>query len=205
MNLDVGCLALKLLRAALYRESDRDSDLVARALHGDPTAFDELVRRHQKRIYNLSYRMLRRHDDAEDVTQEAFLKAFQTLNRLRDKAAFGSYVGRITANLCVAWVRRKQRDPATSVPGESLADTLADPNDGEVSEIGRRIHEAITRLPPTERLAIVAYYLGDRSYEEAAQLLGIGLRAFKTRLYRARKRLREMLCDNIATEDQDRR
>ena len=205
MNLDAGCLALELLRATLYRESDRDSDLVARALQGDPTAFDELVRRHQKRVYNLSYRMLRRHDDAEHVTQEAFLKAFQTLNRLRDKAAFGGYVGRITANLCVAWARKKQREPATSVPGESLADTLADPNHGDVSEIGRRIHEAIAQLPPTERLAIVAYYLEDRSYEEASQLLGIGLRALKTRLYRARKRLREVLCDNTTTEDQDRR
>ena len=205
MNLDAGCLALELLRATLYRESDGDADLVARALQDDPSAFDELVRRHQKRIYNLSYRMLRRHDDAEDVTQEAFLKAFQTLNRLRDKAAFGGYVGRITANLCVAWARKKQREPATSVPGESLADTLADPNHGDVSEIGRRIHEAIAQLPPTERLAIVAYYLEDRSYEEASQLLGIGLRALKTRLYRARKRLREVLCDNTTTEDQDRR
>ena len=145
MNLDAGCLAVELLRAALYREHDGDSELVVRALHDDPSAFDELVRRHQRRVYNISYRMLRRHDDAEDVTQEAFLRTFQTLNRLRDKAAFGNYVSRITANLCVEWARKKQREPAISVAGESFADTLAEPAAGDASETDWRVHEAIAQ------------------------------------------------------------
>ena len=175
------------LAFALLADDD-DAALVARARRGDPSAFDGIVRRHQTRIYNLAYRMLRNREDAEDVTQEAFLRAFESLPRLRDQAAVSAWISRIAANLCVNWLRSRARsevpvDPADlqpDLPGGGL-DPAAD------------ARQAVDSLPPRYRLAVVAFYLEGRSYDEAARNLGISVRALKTRLYRARNMLRHNL------------
>jgi RNA polymerase sigma-70 factor (ECF subfamily) len=195
MRTAAGRLEWWLLLAGSEHQRDRVGELVARARRGDPSAFDEIVRRHQRQVYNLAYRMLRRHEDAEDVTQEAFLRAFESLPRLQEEGAVGAWVCRIAGNLCVSWLRAKERRREVSADLQHLpAQETVGP---ETEEIVRRTREAVARLPPRYRLAIVAYYLEGRSYKEAARAAGVAVRTLKTRLYRARKMLREMLTATV--------
>ncbi len=188
MRPQAACLSHWLLRAGVEPSAEGGPALVARARRGNPSAFDALVRRHQSRLYNLSYRMLRDAQEAEDVTQEAFLKAFQDLPRLRDDAAFAAWLGRIAANLCLS----RLRSPARRL--ELPTDPGLMPEAAEVrAEQMVGLHYAIQQLPAKYRLAVVAFYLEGRSYEEAARLVGVPVRTLKTQLYRARQRLRDLL------------
>lgn len=170
-----------------------DSNCVALARRGDPSALDELVRRHQTVVYNLAYRMLRHREDAEDVTQEAFLKAFEALPRLKDDAAFRSWLSRIAANLCL--MRLRSRRSRSELPADAQ-DWPSDHSRCESqssSDAAISVRVAIAQLPPKYRLAVVAFYMEGRSYKEAARLAGVPVLTLKTRLYRARKMLRDML------------
>lgn len=168
---------------------DDDAALVARARRGDPSAFEEIVRRHQTRIYNLAYRTLRNPEDAEDITQEAFLRAFESLPRLRDQAAIGAWISRIAANLCVSWLRSRAHSEILVDPAElHEADAPAGAYDAAA-----HARQAVHELPPKYRLAVVAFYLEGNSYADAARALGISVRALKTRLYRARNMLRDSI------------
>ncbi len=191
MNAEAVCVEPWLLMVPASQREVADAEIIARARRGDPSALDELVRRHQGRIYNLAYRMLRQAEDAEDVTQEAFLKAFAALPRLKDDRAFASWLGRIAANLCLMRLRSPAR--RAEVP----MDPAVIPTDGALPalslEVGGHVREALDRLPPKYRLAVIAFYLEGRSYQEGARLAGVPLLTFKTRLYRARRMLRRAL------------
>ena len=199
MNPEAACLRSWLLMFSGPRHA-ADMTLVARARRGDPSALDELVQRHQGRIYNLAYRMLRQSEDAEDVTQEAFLKAFQALSRLKDDAAFRSWLSRIAANLCLMRLRSRPRRT------EPLADARERSGDDRQSEhwssgdIATSVRDAIAQLPAKYRIAVVAFYMEGRSYKEAARLTGVPVLTFKTRLYRARRMLRNLLGPSLLRE-----
>jgi RNA polymerase sigma-70 factor (ECF subfamily) len=200
MRAEGGCLELWLLWAGLERGEERGAELVARARRGDPSAFEEIVREHQHRVYNLAYRMLRRHEDAEDVTQEAFLRAFEGMPRFRGEAALGTWISRIAANLCLSWLRSKARRVEVSVDAVAVVGEREEAGDAGRDELVRATRGAIARLPPKYRVAVVAHYLEGRSYEEAARVVGVPVKTFKTRLYRARKLLRRMLRDAVTCE-----
>lgn len=170
---------------------------LTRARRGDPSAFEEIVRRHQHRVYNLAYRMLRDHDDAEDLTQEAFIRVFQSLPRLRHDRALGAYISRVAANLCLTWLRTRRRHPEQITNPTDLASVPA-PTGPECHE---RLHAAISDLAPKYRLAITVFYLEGCSYKEAAHILGITRRALKTRLCRARALLKKALSAAGAGEE----
>jgi len=187
-------------------DAARDAELAAAARRGDPSALSEIVRRHQKRVYNLAYRMLRNPEDAEDITQDAFLSALAHLSQIRRDASLGAWICRIAANLCLARIRSSGR--AREVPLEASLSSLADAETGD--EWSRRhlvgeTREAIARLPPKYRLAVVACYLEGRSYQEAARIAGVPVRTLKTRLYRARAMLRRLLQPVLEAEETARR
>ena len=191
-------VALALLNAfCAHRREDSIADVVSRARRGHPSAFEEIVRRHQYRVYNLAYRMLRDHDDAEDLTQEAFLRVFQSLPRLRDDRALGAYITRVAANLCLTWLRTRRRHPEQTTNPTDLASVPAPAG----SELHEQLRAAVSDLAPKYRLAITAFYLEGCSYEEAAHILGITPRALKTRLYRARAMLKRGLSHTGAGEE----
>lgn len=200
MRAEGACLELWLLWARVERREEEGADLVARARRGDPSAFEEIVREHQHRVYNLAYRMLRRHEDAEDVTQEAFLRAFEGMPRFRGEAALGTWICRIAANLCLSWLRSKARRAEVSADEVAVAERQMDAVDTGRAELVRATRGAIARLEPKYRVAVVAHYLEGRSYEEAARVAGVPVKTFKTRLYRARKLLRRMLQDAVTCE-----
>ena len=180
--------ALALLNAfSSHRREDSIADVVSRARRGDPSAFEEIVRRHQHRVYNLAYRMLRDHDDAEDLTQEAFIRVFQSLPRLRADRALGAYISRVAANLCLTWLRTRRRHPEQTANPTDLASVPAP----AAPERHEQLRAAVSDLAPKYRLAITAFYLEGCSYTEAAHMLGITPRALKTRLHRARTMLRK--------------
>jgi RNA polymerase sigma-70 factor (ECF subfamily) len=186
----VTSVALALLNAfCAHGREDSVADVVSRARRGDPSAFEQIVRRHQYRVYNLAYRMLRDHDDAEDLTQEAFLRVFQSLPRIRDDRALGAYITRVAANLCLTWLRARRRRPEQTTDPTDLASVPAPVG----SERHEQLQAAVSDLAPKYRLAITAFYLEGCSYAEAAHILGITPRALKTRLYRARAMLKQAL------------
>ena len=192
--------ALALLNAfSSHRREDSVADIVSRARRGDPSAFEEIVRRHQYRVYNLAYRMLRDHDDAEDLTQEAFLRVFQSLPRLRHDRALGAYITRVAANLCLTWLRTRRRHPEQTTDPTDLA-SVPTPAGSERHE---QLQAAVSDLAPKYRLAVTAFYLEGCSYKEAAHILGITPRALKTRLHRARTMLRKAVAapDTAAGEE----
>ena len=183
------------------RDAGDDAALVARARHGDPSGFDEIVRRHHKRVYTLAYRMLRHPQDAEDVTQEAFLTAYRRLDQLRDAESVGAWVCRIASNLCLERLRSPRHRAEIPMPSPELAP--ADPaHDEETAETVARVRAAVAELPPKYRLAVVAYYLHGHSYDEAARLIGVNARTFKTQLYRARQRLAALLEEPARGEEE---
>jgi uncharacterized protein len=160
-----------------------DAELVAAALAGERTAFEELLGRHAGHVRQLAGRMLR-PEDAEDVVQEALLQAFLGLERLRNPERFGSWLYGITLNL--ARMRLRRRDP---LPLD--ADAVAEPApNGEALEA---VRGALDVLPPREREAVVLHYVEGLNTQEVAALLGARPGTVRVRLHRARRRLRRDL------------
>ncbi len=170
-----------------------EADLVRRAQRGDTGAFAELVRRHQDRIYRLALRMAG-PDAAEDLAQQALIKAWQGLDRFAGGAGFGTWLYRIAINQCLDHLRRKARfhpvplDDVEWAAGsdQDIAETIV-----EADERDRRreaLAWALEQLPSEDRLILHLRVGEERSYEEISELLGINGRTVGTRLYRARVR-----------------
>jgi RNA polymerase sigma-70 factor (ECF subfamily) len=181
--------------------------LVRKAQRGDQAAFAALVTRHQRYVYNLAYRLLRDAREAEDLTQEAFLRAWRGLARFRGAedpagAKFTTWLYRIVTNLCynrLPGLRRQvaEQDAETldrvSAPERERPDAQV-----EASQRRARLQAAIDALPDKYRLVVTLFYLQEQSYQEIAAVLGLPLGTVKTHLYRARERLKEALIEEPA-------
>ena len=172
-----------------------EADLLARARDGNLFAFDEIVKRYQRRVYATAVRIVRRHDVADDVVQEAFLRAHQALGRFDLARPFGPWICRIAANLAVNHVR----SPESREEGlpESLSDTPA-PDEGPLGGLleteGREVLDrAMDRLSPEQRAVFVLRVFEELSYQEIAEALAISPGTVMSRLSRARERLRAAL------------
>jgi RNA polymerase sigma-70 factor (ECF subfamily) len=168
-----------------------DEELVARSMGGDLDSFNQLVLRWERPIYALAYRVIGREEEARDVAQETFLRAFRALPGFRGQAKFSSWLYRFTLNLCRDWLRRERRAPmiqppedadlfemaAASGPSESI-ETLVTRQD-----LARRVEVAMARLPEEQRTAIVLKEYHGMTFQEIADLLGCPLSTVKTRLY----------------------
>ncbi len=174
----------------------REDELVAQAQEGNLFAFEELVRRHQQRVYAVARRIVRRHDLADDVVQEAFVRAHQHLSRFERGRPFGPWICRIAANLAVSqWrspeARRSEPLPEGHAETPSRApDALQGVLDGEA---GRVLGQALDGLPAEQRAVFVLRTQEELSYKEIAAELGISEGTVMSRLFRARERLRAAL------------
>ena len=169
--------------------------LLARARQGDLPAFEEIVRRHQRRVYGVALRIVRSHAIADDVAQEAFLKAWQALDRFELGRPFGPWVCRIAANLAVNHVRSPvaREDPLPEGHGETRAvgeDPLGAVLDGEAQ---RLLHAALEELPPDQKAVFILRAVEDMSYKEIAEALDLSPGTVMSRLYRAREKLARAL------------
>jgi RNA polymerase sigma-70 factor (ECF subfamily) len=176
-----------------------DSTLVAMTLGGNSEAFTTLVERYDRAVYHLAYRTVRDAEEARDVAQEAFFKAFRSLRTFKPGAKFSTWIFSIAYHACCDRLSRRKRysneefpERADSTPGPETQAIAADE--------ARRLRAAIDALPEKYRTAITLYHLQGRQYEEIAQVLGIPLGTVKTHLFRAKEQLRKLLNDERPEE-----
>ncbi len=188
------------------REQDELARLVEAAREGDRRAFDELVRRTYVDTYTLALRLTAHEEDARDVVQESYLRAWKGLPRFRGDAQFGTWMYRITANTAYTAVKRRRRHRAESLDA-MLEDPIelrpgAQPEDAaESAALLERLAVGLDELPPKLRVLVVLKDVYGLSHEDIAGELGISVPAAKVRLHRGRKRLRDLLYDDDSKND----
>jgi RNA polymerase sigma-70 factor (ECF subfamily) len=178
-----------------------DEELVARSQRGDVDSFNQLILRWERPIYALAYRVIGREEEARDVCQEAFLRAFRALPGFKGQAKFSSWLYRITLNLCRDWIRRQRRAPVSQMPEDvDVAEMAASRGPVESIEdlVARRelsavVEEAMARLPEEQRTAIILKEYHGMTFQEIAELQGCPLSTVKTRLYQGLSVLRRHL------------
>ncbi len=178
----------------LQHQTNDDDDAVAvgQALNGNPSAFEALVQRHHRVLFNIAFRMLGDYDEATDATQNAFVKAYQKLGTFDGEHRFFSWIYRILVNECLNAQRSQRLQEA--VDPELVAD--GDPLESlEASERHDRVKRAILALPHEYREVIVLRYFADLSYGDIATAVGVPAKTVKSRLHTARQRLAEMLAN----------
>jgi RNA polymerase sigma-70 factor (ECF subfamily) len=178
-----------------------DEELVSRSIGGDVDSFNQLVLRWERPIYALAYRVIGREEDARDVCQETFLRAFRALSGFRGQAKFSSWLYRIALNLCRDWVRRQKRTPVVQLPEDVDVIELAaarEPTEPIEELVARRdlariVEKAMARLPEEQRTAIILKEYHGLTFQEIADLVGCPLSTVKTRLYQGLTVLRREL------------
>lgn len=180
----------------------QEQNWIAAAQTGDQSAFEQLVRLYEKRVYALTSRMCRNPADAEEAAQEAFLAAWQGLPFFRGDSSFSTWLYRLASNACVDVLRREGRhQPNLSLDDEDatidLPDGALSPHDeAERSELRQQIEEGLAALPPDYRQVLILRELHQRSYDEIADILSLDLGTVKSRINRGRKRLRNILLES---------
>jgi len=186
-------------KAAPPAATSEESSLVERARGGDAEAFRGLVERYQDRVFALARRMVGEREEAEEVAQDAFLRAWRALPRFRGDARFSSWLYRITyrracdAAASIRSRRRRERDLET-------AGAITDPAQAAAPSGGEALERLIASLPEAQRAAITLFYYQDRSLGEVARILGLPEGTVKTHLHRARAALRRALRREEARE-----
>src|SRR5579862_9332123 len=181
-------------------ELDSDAVLVRRARDGDFDAFELLFERHRTLVYRFAYQMAGRRDDAEDIVQEAFVRAYQNLDRYRDEAKFTTWLLRIVTNLCTDQARMSQRRTALEQQeAQGALDwmTIGSTDDPvqNLEEDRRKValRKALQALPNHHRTVIILRDLEEREYTEIAQILNCTIGGAKLRVLRARRALKERI------------
>lgn len=172
-----------------------DRELAARCLAGDRDAFEGLYRQHADRLYNLAYRMAG-SADAEDLLQDVFLQAYRKLGTYKGESSLGTWLYRLTVNLCLDHLRSRQGKMAqvTGSIDEEDADPVVSPERPEEANAARLdLAQAIATLPPSYRAAFVLHDVEGYQHDEIAKLLGIAEGSSKSLLHKARMRLRRVL------------
>lgn len=178
---------------------------------GQTEAFAKLVRNYQDRIYNLLYRMCGRHEDAEDLAQEVFVKAFRNIGRFRGQSRLYTWLFRIAKNTAISHIRRRRRVKFVPLTGDDDETQAADARTAGVSarrnpppearaiagETAERIARALDTLEEDFRIVVLLRDIEDMNYDEIADVLEIPAGTVKSRLHRARCRLRDQLADLV--------
>ncbi len=178
-----------------------DKHILARARRGELDAFEELVRQYEKRVYAVALRSSGSPEDAADITQEVFLRAWRSIESFRGDSGFSTWLFRITMNLCVDHARHKNAQPQTQplVVGEEdaerpIPDTAPTPEEHlENSELGRELAAALDEVSEEHRRIVLLRDVSGLSYTEIAEVLEISEGTVKSRLSRARIALRTIL------------
>jgi len=199
---------LRLRRASNERDAPDDAppdqSLIAAARTGDLAAFNALVARHERAVYSVALRHLRAPDAAQDVTQDAFLRAWQSLDTFRNDHAggFRAWVLRIATNRALDTLRATARRPQESIEArQDRDDSSWEPEAQDESafdlvsrgELGDVLERALGRLQPDQRLAVILSDIQGHPYDEIAEISGVALGTVKSRINRGRARLREIL------------
>jgi len=171
-----------------------DAEDVRACQRGERNAFDRLVERHQRDIYRLCFRYVNDHQDANDLAQETFLRAYRGIGRFRGESGFSTWLYRIAVNACLSFRARRRAEC------EPLPDGLSDGADGapermERDETSRRVRQAVARLPDRQRATLILKVYHELTHEEAAEVLGSSVGTVKANLFHALANLKRLLAE----------
>lgn len=182
-----------------------DTALVQRAQANDRAAFNEIVLRYKSKVYNYIFRMVHNALDAEDLTQETFVRAYLSIRSFQSRASLNTWLFRIATNLCIDYSRKAKKTPwqvslsqeDTEEGGDQeydLPDSAFDPQNALLNkELGRRLEDAIAALPDKLRTVLLLFDVEGLSYDEIAEIVGCPLGTVKSRLFNARSAVRQRL------------
>jgi RNA polymerase sigma factor (sigma-70 family) len=174
-----------------------DEQIIGRVRGGETRLFGELVRRYQDPVYGMVVRAVGGSEDAQDIAQEVFLRVFRGIEGFRGDSKFSTWLYRVTWNLCADWLRRNRRPDRRAVmieEADAMPDERVDVEEGFLGEEQRAtVRRALGRLDEKYRGVVDLHYYQKLSYDQIAVVLGIPVKTVETRLYRARKMLRESL------------
>lgn len=177
-----------------------ESQLIEKAKNGDSAAFEKLIQLYEKKVYNIALRMSRNHDDALDISQDVFIRVYRSLSGFKEESSFSTWLFRITTNICIDHLRKRERSQKTvslyrtDEDGEEFELPIVDPEASPELHYDRRemtetLRSCVDELPPDQREIIVLRDINGLSYEEIAQVLDCNLGTVKSRINRARNRL----------------
>ena len=186
---------------------EEEAKIIRAVVDGNANAFEDLVLEYQKQVYHIALKMTGNEEDAFDLSQETFLKAFRALPTFRGEAGFGSWLYRMEANLCIDFLRKRKRRNAGQIvsldeEGEDrrpmeLPDLSYEPQSAlEKKELREKVQMGLRRLPDEQRLILVLRDVEGFSYQEISDALKIELGTVKSRIYRARAHLARLLTEN---------
>ena len=182
--------------------------MVKKTLSGDKTAFNQLVAKYQTRVYGLAVNLSRSFSDAEDLAQEAFLRAYLSLHQLREPAKFGNWLYKITQNVCWRWLEKKtnHEEMTERIRMNGMEKHILAPDElAEAKELKERVRNAIDALPEQERLFVTLYYMDGLTQHDIADFVGVSESTVKRRLRSSKKKLKGelliMVQDNLQKHD----
>jgi RNA polymerase sigma-70 factor, ECF subfamily len=194
--------------ATLAQSDVSELDLVKRSQAGDTEAFDELVTRYRARVFGMIYNMVHSEQDAWDLAQDSFLKAWRSIGRFRSQSSFYTWIYRIVMNVTIDWLRKKQVKGSGAEFDDAIQLTQIEPASKTVpkrealphqamerDEIRVRIEKAIGQLSPEQRAVILMKEIDDMQYHEIAEALECSIGTVMSRLFYARKKLQNLLRD----------
>jgi len=187
---------------------DDEMKLVKRARRGDLEAYDDLVRRYQERIYATVYHMTSNHEDANDLAQEAFIKAFHALKTFKGGSSFYTWIYRIAVNKTINFLKQRKHKPQMSLDdldfnAEHDPDLVAlisektPRRDVGLAELQEKLNEALQRLSEPHRLVVTLHDVQGLSHEEIAKIMGCNIGTVRSRLFYARQQLQAYLSDYV--------
>ena len=185
--------------------SSNDQTLVQAAQRGDMGAFEELVARHRDKLYARAFSMMRNEEEAIDLSQEAWVKGWQRLNQFQGESSFGTWMTRITINLCLDQLRKQKRQRSESIEAmdeesggveRQMPVVTINPTAGlERAELRQRIDKALSQLSHEHRTVIVLHEFEELEYKEIAKVMGCSIGTVMSRLFYARRKMAVLLAD----------
>src|SRR5471030_2941865 len=181
-----------------------DTELIDQVLTGDQSAYADLVKRHQRFVFTLALRFAKNREDAEEITQDCFVKAYRALASFSRQSKFSTWLYSIVYTTAMTSLRKK-RVETSSIDDDNNAIQIEstggfDENNAENRSRSFYVNQAIAQLLPDDATIITLFYKGEQSLEEIAQTLGIEANTVKVKLFRARQRLKEKLERNLKQE-----
>jgi len=190
--------------ASILKMGEADEKIIGQVLNGNRNAYALLVDEYKDRVYSLALGIVRNRELAEEIAQDAFVKAFGSLKKFRKEAGFSTWIYRITYNTAISELRKKKKTSQVAEEQfENLASTQANEALAEADEKEARlemIEKAVKELPPEEQLMVTLYYLEENSVQQISKVTGFSASNVKVKLFRLRKKLRQLV-ENVASKE----
>ena len=178
-------------------EALADNQLIDLALEDTTAAFEILIKRHQRQMYALALKIVRNHDDASDIAQDVFLKAYEALGSFQKKSSFHTWLYRITVNFCINHLRRDKAQYHVELETYHAVETAEAFNNVDTMELQDELNEAIRRLPEKQQTTILLRVCEGLPYKEIAKILGCSVGTVKANYFHAVKNLRRFMKSTI--------